>query len=256
MINLATTIHDPDAGMKWMSDKYLDQLNGIFDNIYLTSSPYTKSEYLEELDENGVRINKRKDNRIGRTYFDPIERAQSSNVGYVFYCDFDRILHWVKDHSEELSNFVSYLENESTKSGGVDYIVCQRTEEGYKEHQESLYLTEQLPNKIISSKLDLKQPKDFLAGCFIYSSTAAKHIIDQGGHDNLSFFGAWPVLLYQKDVNIEYKKFKGLGWETPDWNKEEVDAAGGIDEFREKLNSKEEWKKRTEMANEFVEEII
>lgn len=256
MINLATTIHDPNAGMKWMSDKHLGQLSGIFDNIYLTSSPYTKPEYLEDLKQNNLYFNKREDNQIGRNYFDPISRAYSDEVSYVFYCDFDRILHWIKDYPEELRNLVSYLESESVKSGGVDYIVCQRTEEGYKEHQQSLYLTEQIPNKIISSKLNLEQQKDFLAGCFIYRSTSARHIIDQGGYDNLSFFGAWPVLLYKKGVSIEYRKFKGLGWETPDWNREEVKAVGGLDEFREKLNSREEWKKRTNMANEFVEEII
>jgi hypothetical protein len=254
-INLASTIHDPQAGMKWMSDKFLTQLKELYSGIYLTSSPYTDQDYLNDLGQAGVEVKKRGDNKIGRTYFDSINRANTEESDYVFYCDFDRILHWIKDYPEELEKLINQLKSQDKKSK-VDYIVAQRTEKGYKEHQESLYLTEQLPNKVISDKMGLDEQKDFLAGCFIYSKRSADIIVNQGGYDDLAFFGAWPLLLQNKGVNIEYKEFRGLSWETPDWNRKEVEQKGGIDEFRESLNSREEWKKRTKMANEFVEGII
>lgn len=253
-INLATTIHDPKAGMKWMSDKYLDKLKQLFSGIFLSSGPETEKNYLKKLKEENINLNERKGCKIGRNYFDSIKRAYKNDPDYVFYCDFDRVLHWTKDHFEELKQLIKFLDQQ--KEDGVDYIVSQRTESGYKEHQDSLYLTEQLPNKIISEKMDLSSQKDFLAGCFIFSREAAQIIVDDGSYDNLAFFGSWPVLLKQKGVNIEYKKFKGLGWETADWHREEVQQAGGKDELRKKLNSKEEWRKRVKMANEFVEEII
>ncbi|PSO44620.1 MAG: hypothetical protein BRC22_02185 [Parcubacteria group bacterium QH_9_35_7] len=253
MISLATTIHDPNAGMEWMSDKYLEELINLFDKVFLTSSPNTQKVYLEKLKSEDLAFNKKENNKIGINYFDPIKRAYTKESGYIFYCDFDRILHWVKDHSKELRQLLQGLNEKQEK---IDYIVAQRTEKGYKEHQDSLYFTEQLPNKIISEKMEQTSQKDFLAGCFIFSNKAAEIVVNDGGYDNLAFFGSWPVLLKNKDVNIEYRKFKGLGWETPDWHREEVRQAGGIAEYRTKLNSREEWRKRVRMANEFVKEII
>lgn len=256
MITLATTIHDPHKGLEWLSTLYTTELTNLFDAIILVSSPFTPNDYLEGFKQNGWTVIKRKDNKIGKTYFEAVKQSLKTNPDYILYCDFDRILHWVHHFPGELKSVVKMLEQESVKKKKIDYIICERRPEDYKAHQESLYYTEQLPNKIISTAMGEKTPHDFLSGCFIYSKKATEAVIAYGGSTGYQFWGNWPVYLKKKKFNIIYKRFKGLSWETPNQNQEAVQKAGGVEKWRELLSSPSEWKKRTSMAGEFVQELI
>lgn len=256
MIILATTIHDPKKGLEWLSSLYTKELSQIFDGIVLVSSPFTPNEYLEGFKKNGWTVIKRKDNKIGKTYGEAIKHSMKKNPDYIFYCDFDRILHWIHNFRGELVSLVSFLREESLKKKSVDYIVCERRPEDYKKHQESLYFTEQLPNKIISEHMGEKSFHDFLSGCFIYSHRAAEMSLLYGVTSGYQFWGAWPVHLKKQKVRILYKRWKGLSWETPNQNREAVERCGGVEKWRETLSTADEWKKRTSMAGEFVEHLI
>lgn len=256
MITLATAIHDPQIGLKWLSDQHLTELNKIFGSIVVVSSPFTPESYLQEIKQAGCTVMKRKDNKVGKTYFEAVKQGMKTNPDYLLYCDFDRILHWVHNYPVELRKFVRSLHEEKKLKKKVDYIIAERFPEDYKKHHEALYETEQLPNTIISQVLGEKISHDYLSGCFIFSRKAGKQILEYGGSDGYQFWGSWPVYLKKKKMNIVYKKFHGLSWETPNQNREAVENSGGVEKWREQLSSPAEWKKRTRMANEFIELIF
>jgi len=256
MILLATSIHDPHAGLKWLSDLHLLELQSLFDGIVLVSSPFTDDAYLKKIQEAGVLVPKRKDNKVGKTYFESVKQGSAFHPDYLFYCDFDRILHWIHNSPEELKSLLKFLSREEKKKHGIDYIVCERTPEGYLQHHEALYETEQLPSRIISWAMGEKKFHDFLSGAFIFSHEAAHIAQKHGGSEGYQFWGDWPLLLKKKKMNILYKQFHGLNWETPNQNREAVKLAGGVKKWREALSTPAEWKRRTIMAREFVENIV
>ena len=53
-----------------------------------------------------------------------------------------------------------------------------------------------------------------------------------------------------------YLVCKGLEWETPDQHRDEVKHCGSIEAYHAWKSSPEEWKRRAQMAYEFVKTII
>jgi len=249
MLVLASTVHDPEAGLKWLSDLHLGELFGLFDKIILSASPLTNREYLKELKKAGVDVNVLSVNKPGLVYFDAVKRAYKTNAITIFQCDFDRVLHWAHFFSSELNKAAK----EALKH---DYIVCERPPKEYKDHHEALYETVQLPSEIIAKRLGEKKFHDYLSGCFVLSKKAARIAVEHGGSVGFQFWGYWPVLMKEKSIKLDYLFFKGLGWETPDRFQKEVASAGGVEKWRENLSTPAEWKKRVKMARESVEEII
>lgn len=256
MIILATSVHDPHAGLQWISDLHLTELQLLFDDVVLISSPFTNDDFLKKIKEAGVFVTKRKDNKVGKTYFESVKQGSEFHPDYLFYCDFDRILHWIHNSPAELKSLLKFLQRELKKKQPIDYIVCERTPQGYLQHHEALYETEQLPNHIISRAMGETKVHDFLSGAFIFSHEAAHIAQKHGGSEGYQFWGDWPLLLKQKKMKILYKQFHGLNWETPNQNREAVQLAGGVKKWREQLSTPSEWKRRTAMAREFVENII
>ncbi len=256
MIVLACTIHDPQAGLKWLSDKHVSWLLSLFDKVVIVSSPFTSDQYLLSLKQSGPVIKKRTDNRVGRTYFEAIQQACKFNPDYVWYCDFDRILHWSEHFPSELKKFVKFLKMQVGQNKQPDYVVCERTRQGYLKHHTALYETEQIANMVISHSMKQKTMHDFLSGSFVFSRKALRLIQKSGPTSAYEFFGHWPVLLQKNKMKILWKKFHGLEWETPNQNREAVQKAGGVEAWRESLSSPQEWERRTKIARSVVKNIL
>lgn len=256
MITLTCTVHDVHGGLQWLSDLYMHDLVELFDTIIVVCTPQTNKKYTELLKEREVKVIVVKHDDVGKTYFEAIKKGWSTDADYLFYCDFDRILHWMHTYPKELKRFVSYLRREEKKKDRVDYVICERSSAAYRMHHDALYWSEQLPNMIISRKLGEKKQRDHLSGCFVYSKKAATHVVRYGGYKGQQHWGAWPIELQRRKVKISYKKFLGLEWETPDRYQEKVKQLGGVDEFRKNMSTNEEWVKRIGWAREFIEEIV
>lgn len=254
MIVLSTTIHDPEGGLAWLSEKHLGMLRQLFDAIVLVASPATNHQYLHELREQGVHVHQLEENTIGQVYYDAIRYALDGDTtpDHVFYCDFDRILHWVHTFADELASFVQYLRTESQD----DYIVCERSERAYASHHGPLYETEKIPNMVISHAVGANKTRDFLSGSYVMSRKAARLAVEMGAYDGWEHFGSWPVLMYDNAFQLSYFSFDGLEWETPDRFQGDVKRAGGLDAWREERNTASEWLFRTTMAQSIVSFLL
>lgn len=249
MIALASGFNDPKIGLKWLSDKRVPDLLKIFDAIYVIATPHTKKTTIEKLKKQGINVTQQKNDSVGLNYYSAIKTAFDSGADTIFFCDFDRILYWVDNFPEELRRAVKLAKTK-------DYLVNERTPEGYKNHHQALFFTEQLPNELISAAVNSSHVHDYLSGSWSFSKRAAKIIVEKGREESFAFIGMWPFLLKMHDIDPAYKQWKGLNWETPNQFQKEVKAAGGVDKFRKKFSTPDEWAKRTRNAFIYVAGIV
>jgi len=248
MTMLTCGLHDPHGGLLWIAKKYADVLTKIFHHVHMTASPNTDPELLIWLQEHGCTIHHRRTNNIPQTYFEAIQRGVETKAETIFYCDADRALHWARTYPAELKRAAAM----ATKA---DYFVGMRGPKEHQSHHDALYYTEQLPNAIISERMEEKMRRDYLSGCYGFSQKAATYIVKHMKADSLSLYGDWPLIMKRHGFKPTYRICKGLGWETPDQHTDDVERLGSVDAYREWLSSPAEWKRRAKMALEFVEKI-
>ncbi len=247
MITITTTIHDPDAGLKWLSELHVASLLKVCDSLIVVATPATNPQYLDRLTAQGCTVFRASKNIPGRVYYEAVRRGYETGAERIMYCDFDRLLHWVHTFPDDLKRMPRRL------SGDMTFV--ERLPEDYKAHHEALYETEQLANKVLSYRLGKKECHDHLSGCFLLSRRAAK-IVVRYPTDGYQFYGWWPMKVRAAKLKVSYRSSPGLAWETPDRFQKEIAKAGGLAPWREQLSSKEEWKKRVIMAREFVEKCL
>jgi hypothetical protein len=247
MTVFVTALHDPKAKLKKLSDQHVKDLLQIFDKVILSASKQTNRQYLNTLNKQGCNIVSRTNSSIARAYYTAIKKGYASNAKKIFYCDFDRILHWVHFFPKELKKVTKI---------NCNYLVCERRPQDYKKHHQALYETEIISNKIISKALGEKKYHDYLSGCFVYSRAATKVVLKSGVKKGMQHYGVWPIKLAAAGIKPKYIYCKGLEWETPDRFKKEIKKAGGIRKWRENLSNSTEWQRRVRWAREFVEDII
>lgn len=249
MTVLTCGLHDPKAGLKWISDKHVPTLLELFDAVIITASPLTDQNYLDALEFQGCQVFRRKQNIIIQSYLNAIKHGRDTGAETILYCDFDRVMHWVRTYPKELSCVAKHIK----KTG---YLIGERGPREYQTHHDALYYTEQLPNAIISAHMGDKKQHDYLSGCYGFSKEAADYIVKHMKAKDFSFFGEWPAIMKRQGFKPTYLVCKGLEWETPDQHQEDVKRCGSVEAYREQLSSPTEWKRRTLMAHEFVKTIV
>ncbi len=254
MIVLAATLHDPHAGLLWRMKKCLTLVQALFDKVVVVVTPATHPDVLAYLKDAQCIVERRKKNVVGETYFRAFELGAQQEPGYIFACDFDRILHWVDRYPSELHQVVKKLQR--SEKGRAEYIVCERTPRAYRTHHEALYTCEQIANRLVSNALGEKKQHDFLSGACIASQAAAKILLAYGGpYPGIEHMAVWPLVLQKKKVHVSYQAFEGLEWETPHQYREQVRRAGGVREWRKQLSTLTEWKRRVGHIQQMIDGI-
>jgi hypothetical protein len=249
MTVLTCGVHDPKAGLEWLSDKYSKKLLSMFDHVVISASPLTDKAYLQKLSDQGYIIHRRRKNHITTSYLEAIKQAVALNPDTILYCDFDRVMHWVHTHAKELSCVAKHIEP-------TGYFIGMRGPKEYATHHDALRYTEELPNAIISDFMGESSRKDYLSGCYGFSYAAAEFIIKNISFKSWATFGEWPLIMKKNGYPPTYAVCKGLAWENADQHQEEVKRAGSVAAYREQLSNPAEWQKRSTMALEFVSSLI
>ncbi len=246
-IVLTTTVHDPEGIMMPLIVEAKETLQKLFKTIVFEVSPVTQN--IEQLNDLGI-VHIADKAGVGYNYLRSVMHARSIDSDYVFYCDIDRIVHWANTHFDELKQLIEDVQNSE-----YQHVICGRTVRAYQSHHEALYVTEQIPNDIISNEIGETSMQDYLAGAYIFSKKSADVIINLGELPEFEIFGSWPVSIANADIEITYKQCEGLEWETPDRYAKEVAEVGGIDKWKELHSDKDEWEKRRGMAGSFVNKL-
>ncbi|MBT4153549.1 MAG: hypothetical protein HOE53_02775 [Candidatus Magasanikbacteria bacterium] len=252
-ITLACTYHDPQGALLARIEEFAGRLKVFFGSAVVVCTPLTKKNVIEALKKAKWNVVIQKENNVGQIYRRAIAEGAKYGKDGLLYIDLDRALHWCASHKKELEAFVKELFVVDWPAL-PDYIVCERSKRGYAMHQEPLIETERIANRVIAHTLGEDEVHDYLSGAFYYSSEAIAVILGLQSRDDVGIWGQWWSALHKAALPRSYMTFEGLEWETPHQFLALVEAAGGIDHWRDQINNDaHEWRKRVGMAQQIVD---
>jgi hypothetical protein len=178
-----------------------------------------------------------------------VQLALHGPCPFILYCDFDRILHWMEFHPQELSDVAQRLTR-------YDFTVLGRTPRAFATHPRLQRDTEAIINHVferVSGRV-----WDTGAGARGLSRRAAEVIVADCHDDQISNDVTWPLCLAQRGgFTLGYIETEGLEFETPDRYPAEVAQAGGVAQWSEQLDDDpQHWAHRLELARIEVEAML
>ncbi|TXT53705.1 MAG: hypothetical protein BAJALOKI1v1_2310006 [Promethearchaeota archaeon] len=248
---LACTLHDPHKRLKSMLKKVISNVVQLFSKKIICYTPSTHKEIINLLESNGFYVYKSPSMKQIDTYKEVLKNSIKSITDAkqekIFYSDFDRLLHWVKFHPNELKNlFINYQ--------AKDYYHIGRTPRAFHSHPPTQTSTEGIVNKIASKLLGFSEIKDIISVCYIITQNLAEKILKVSHTTKTGFYGSWPVLFWKWAQSTYYIEVEGLEWETQDQFKQEIDAKG-YENWLETFQSHEEWIKRVNLLDDCLTEL-
>lgn len=219
---LLTTIHDPYIKLSDEIERYSSELNQIFDEIFICISNQTNRSIINQCIQyfkNTKIIKKRGAADARRKALNFALSTDISNSQMLMYCDFDRIITWIKLYPDELSQ----ITRNSYKSLNKDYILIGRTEKSFNTHPPSWKDTELVTNKIAALTFNIKN-LDVTAGASIFTLNSAKQILSSSNHSHTDC--EWPKIISQNLGSIGEIKVDGLAYT-------DMNSANSISEIRE-----------------------
>jgi len=247
-IVLATTLHDPENRLTNLILESYNKLSPLFKSIILVTSKHTHpkiNSLLQSKDHLEVFVGKES---IVSTYRTAFKHAIAKNPDRIFYCDFDRILHWVNAYPEELAEIV---ETQMTN----DLLHYGRTRRAFRSHPETQTMTESLVNKITSHIQGFQETRDFLGGCWRLTPRLANYLLHLPTSNQFGFYVEWPFYAWRKAEIPGYIEVEGLEWETPDRYLSEIRDMG-YEIWSQSFQTPREWQKRVGMLSDFIESAL
>jgi len=227
-VSLATYTHDPEGRLLEPIKDRLPPLTEIYEGLFVVVTNETDGRVLERLEEFGCTVVIQEDgvgyDRVGDARRLAISAASEGGRGHVHFVDLDRVLLWAGSHPDELRRVVGEIADH-------EFLIIGRTPRAMETHPVSQRETERLANRVAS--LVLGQEADVTAASRGLSQGAAKIILEYSKIKSFGTDAEWPVIIHCKsDLPISYIEVDGLGFE--DWLKlpDEVEAAGGLEEWK------------------------
>ena len=236
---LASILYDPEGKLYPQLTSQAAHLFDVFEQVAVYTSPLTFSKTKTLLQTSGAHLKDRDDEKggvatIGRFRRESLNLALETKPDFIVYCDFDRILHWLETHPQELGQCLTDLQT-------CDFTVFGRTARAFKSHPAALTETENIVNSLFERVSG--RSWDVLAAARGMSAQAAAHIVKTCKDDAISNDATWPLLaLQQPDWQFGYKEVEGLAYE----------GSGLANDLKDELTS---WLTRLDIAKLQIEAI-
>ncbi|OYS04843.1 hypothetical protein CBF68_01425, partial [Lactobacillus taiwanensis] len=161
---LLSTVHHPDVSLKNL-EYVCEQVQTIFDEVYLTISNVTSSKIQSSFSENSFHCltifpNGAADAR--RKVLKFALKNVSEKVNY-FYCDFDKVIVALLNRNFEFKNFISALNLKN------EYRIIGRNSQDLELYPDTWIETERITNKVAATIFKIDNV-DLLAGCCAFDS--------------------------------------------------------------------------------------
>src|SRR5262249_61706362 len=111
--------------------------------------------------------------------------------------------------------------------------------------------TETIVNRLLVERLGLRGRVDFLVPSFVLEAEAMQRLLAASRARDNGVYGEWAALVVAVGPQIAYLECRGLDWETPDQYRRQIRRVG-LTKWRQRFETPEEWKARTEMATAIV----
>lgn len=251
---LAVTVHDPESRMLEQTRKVSDTLLRCFAHVAVYATPSSGQALRDSLSAMGAQIRLQKHEledglrELGGVRRQAVKLALESGASHIFYCDFDRILHWAEFYPQELVQVAAQIAH-------YDFCVFGRTERAFQSHPRVQVETEEIVNRVFAQVSGRQW--DVLAAARGLSSKAAHYILENCADITLGVDASWPLcILRRPDMTVVYIETEGLEFETADRHGVEIGALGSRQAWMAQVDaSPARWARRLEMAKLEVESI-
>ncbi len=244
-VALALIHYDPAGALFDQTVRMLPHLQQVFADIALFANAATAPHSIDYLRQHGVRVvaetNQVGLNHLGWFRRSAVQLALKGPCPVILYCDFDRVLHWMEFHPQELIDVVQHLSE-------YDFMVLGRTPRAFATHPRIQRDTEAIINHVFERVSG--RAWDTGAGARGLSRRAAETIVTGCLDDGISNDVTWPLCLWQHGgFTLGHIETEGLEFETPDRFPAEVAQAGGVAQWSEQLDDDpQHWATRLELA--------
>jgi len=157
-----------------------------------------------------------------------VKNALKGESNFIHYCDFDRIIHWLRFFPEELQLLSLVLAN-------TDFLITSRTTRAFLTHPQIQQEMEGITNQAFSLFSGFKT--DVTAGSSAMNKKTAQLLINNSRAEHNETDTEWPMLAMSSSLVVRQVKFEGLEFETPDYFEEEIRRAGGLEAWKKKLDA-------------------
>lgn len=244
---LATILHDPEDRQFPVARELWDVLATYYSSICVSASDKVSAEFIEFLREKGA-IVRQSVRSIGEGRRESISMALEQESDTIQYCDFDRVLHWIRTFPHELPVIAATIANS-------DFLILGRTERAFASHPPVQQVTEDITNKAFS--LAFGKLVDVTAGSNAMNRKTAEIIVKESRSNINDTDTEWPIMIAEKGMRVSYLSLEGLEFETPDYYQDEIEEAGSRETWIEQTYEKPKmWQYRTEMTQKSVERIV
>ncbi len=244
-VALALIHYDPTGALFDQTVRILPRVQQAFADIAVFANAATAPHSIAYLRQHGVRV-VAEATQVGLHHLGWIRRsavqlALHGPCPFIVYCDFDRILHWMEFHPQELSGVAQQLTH-------YDFTVLGRTPRAFASHPRLQRDTEAIINHVFERVSG--RAWDTGAGARGLSRRAAEAIVTGCLDDQISNDVTWPLCLQQRGgFTFGYIETEGLEFETADRFSAEVAQAGGVAQWSEQLDDDpQHWATRLELA--------
>jgi hypothetical protein len=249
---LAATQHDPDGRLYDQTARVLPALLRIFSGLAIQATHASQERSIALLRSTGALTRRETDARfnslpkLGGARRAAIELGLRLEAPVLFFCDFDRALHWAEHYPDELARAVA-------RASRSDFVVLGRTERAFASHPRIQRDTEAIVNRIFAAVSG--QPWDVTAAARVLSRRAAAAILEGCGEQSIGTDVAWPLFLQRRGgFTIDFAETEGLEFETADRYAGEVAQAGGLEQWLARLDADpRQWAFRLDLARIEVE---
>jgi hypothetical protein len=245
-VALALTVHQPDERLASLVSAQLPALVARYAALTAFCSRVTHPTILDLLQQHGAIVQVDADepsviHSIGAARRATIRLGLSAGTTHLQMCDFDRAIHWVAHHPQDLEGIIADIPS-------YDLLVLARTSRAWTTYPPYQRETEPLFNKVFEMVTGL--PWDVGAGSRGLSRRAVETLLQISQEMTVGIDAEWPMLLLERDgYRVGHRRCEGLEFETADRYGPEIEAAGGYRAWEAQMSADpQRWVFRLEVA--------
>jgi len=244
---LAATIHDPEPRLLRLLGEYTPRLGFDGEPRVAAYSPPTHPRIVKALEDLGY-ITIPGGGSVQSVYSAALESSLRESPEHVFYCDLDRLIHWVRTYPEEYRQI-------RRKALEYEFLMVGRTPRAFQTHPRTQTCTEGIANLVASRILGFKDTRDIIGVGWGLSSSLVQLLLSTPQRNSYGFFCGWPVIAWRNSARKAYVEVEGLEWETPDRYEDEI-AVEGYESWLKAFTTPKEWEHRSLMLKDLVESLL
>lgn len=245
-VALAATLHDPHAADLPNMLAALPGLAALYAGMAIIATEETPERVLAPLRAAGASVVQRPSDfrEIGWRRLAAVQGA-AEIAPAIHLCDFDRLLHWWLNWSQELAATL-------TQIAATDLLILGRTARAWATHPANQIETEGLANRAVSHFYGTEV--DICSGSRGLSRRAVAYLTAHGREHSVGTDAEWPLLLRAAgEFRCEQLLTEGLEFETGDRYPEEVARTGGLAGWNAGLDrDADRWTFRVRLAGDIV----